>query len=48
MTNRITLKNIKHMDTNKSLNLIILVLITGDLYILNSDGDLISQLKAPD
>ncbi|CAD8059558.1 unnamed protein product [Paramecium primaurelia] len=48
VTNRITLKNIKHMDTNKSLNLIILILVTGDLYILNSDGDLISQLKVPD
>lgn len=42
MTNRITLKNIRHIDTNKSMNLIILILITGDLYILNSNGDLIS------
>lgn len=30
------------MDTNKSLNLIILILLTGELYILNSEGDLIS------
>lgn len=36
------------MSSNSSLNLLVLVLNTGELYVLNSEGDLISQLKSPE
>ncbi|KAM3139067.1 hypothetical protein pb186bvf_008878 [Paramecium bursaria] len=46
LTNILSMSSIRHVSINKTLLLIVVILQNGSLYILNQDGDLISQLKS--